>query len=54
MSNLSEVKIKDILPSSISADQNVQELSETADRYMHNIYEKLQCILLLPNLDTLP
>ena len=54
MSNLSEVKINDILPSSIAADQNVQELSETADRYMHNIYEKLQCILLLPNLDTLP
>ena len=54
MSNLADVKTKDILPSSIAEDQNVQELSATNDSYLHEIFEKVQCILLLPNLDTLP
>ncbi len=54
MSNLSDITIKEILPSSIAEDQNVQELSATNDSYLHEIFEKVQCILLLPNLDTLP
>lgn len=54
MSNLSDAKIKDILPSSIVEDQNVQDIGETSDRYLHDIFEKLQCILLLPNLNALP
>ena len=54
MSDLSDFKIKDILPSSISEDQNVQDIGATADRVLHKIFEKTKCILLLPNLDTLP
>ena len=54
MSNLSDITIKEILPSSIAEDQNVQELGATGDSYLHEIFEKVQCILLLPNLDTLP
>lgn len=54
MSNLSDAKIKDILPSSIAEDQIVQDIGETSDRYLHDIFEKLQCILLLPNLNVLP
>ena len=54
MSNLSDITIKEILPSSIAEDQNVQELGATGDSYLHEIFEQVQCILLLPNLDTLP
>ena len=54
MSKLSDIQIKDILPSSIAEDQNVQDIGKTADGLLHGIFEKTACILLLPNLDTLP
>jgi len=54
MSELSDVKLRDVTPSSIAGDKNVQEISVTADTFLHDIFTKTNCILLLPNLDTLP
>jgi len=54
MSNLSDILMKDIIPASISEDQNVQDLGKTADELLHDVFDKTACILLLPNLDTLP
>lgn len=54
MNELTDLKLKELLPSSIARDETIRNICDAIVEKLHMINEKANLVLLLPRIDQLP